>query len=126
MLEQHLRWCLCRRSKHINRVGALQQRWKRVACAGRRQSDPAIYTFKLPHHLLRACSFQTLVTPDASEAYKRHAQKKGWGANGVGGGGRPGGGGGGGGGGGRPRFGGMANVRSMDHSARPAAYMSRT
>ena len=78
--------------------------------------------FKLPHHLLRACSFQTLVTPDATEAYKRHAQKKGWGANGVSGGGRPGGGGGG----GRPRFGGMANVRSMDHSARRAAYLLRT
>ena len=66
---------------------------------------------------LRVCSFQTLVTPDATEAYKRHAQKKGWGANGIKGRGRPDGGGGG----GRPRFGGMSNVRSIDHSERPAA-----
>ena len=58
------------------------------------------------------CSFQTLVTPEATDAYKRHAQKKGWGARGVSGGG-------GGGSNSRPRLGGMANVKSIDHSAHP-------
>ena len=110
---------LCRQIKRTSRAEGAAAPLEKPAlrASGRPQLSHA---FTPTHDPLDARSFQTLVTPDATEAYKRHAQKKGWGANGVSGGGRPGGGGGGG-GGGRPRFGGMSNVRSIDHSARPAA-----
>ena len=66
----------------------------------------------------RARSFQTLLAPEATDAYKKHARRKGWNAGGSGG-GRLGGGGGGGGGGvrARSRFGDMGTLKDNNHSA---------